>query len=394
MSYLGDVWSNLQFNAGNATSQFVSSLNWRYKKGSTGDLKYISRSAYKSVLVHVAKQLAMSNLEGELNSLLPKLQKRIQNERLKSIREQQDTNGVALLEGGRKSTEGFGRIELKVVGNSGLQVDETVADEPIQNSSVHTLIAKTKYGTPVPEALILSFDMSEDEEPIEFTDVYWEHGDSYSIKKKNTLEKIWNPSNQIEYNAASYIQTTFQTRTVFHIDLAPSVSMSSEKNVILTKVQGRDYSRKELVSGGDLVYSVQGDIVSDNPYAYPTEAVKRFMRIMQYQGIVNVNYITFGLLGVKKIIIQNFELKPPTCKNIQPYSFKCVAVEPDDIITLSKDTISAVNTILYDSKMDSWYASILDSKLGQIAAKTAVRTASNVVTSAAGVGLDELLPNI
>lgn len=66
MSYFKDVWSNLVFNAGNATSQFVSSLNWRYQNNQMGgNIEYKSQSAYRSVLVHVAKQLAMSTLEGE-----------------------------------------------------------------------------------------------------------------------------------------------------------------------------------------------------------------------------------------------------------------------------------------------------------------------------------------
>lgn len=71
MGYFNSVWSNLVFNAGNATSELVNSLNWRYQK-TQGGIQYVSSSAYKSTLVHVAKQLAMSTLEGELNSLLPR----------------------------------------------------------------------------------------------------------------------------------------------------------------------------------------------------------------------------------------------------------------------------------------------------------------------------------
>ncbi len=371
MGYFNSVWSNLTFNAGNAATQFVSSLNWRYQN-THGGIQYVSRSAYKSVLVHVAKQLAMSTLEGELNSLFPRYEKYARDKMRDAVRVQQDENRKVLIANGKKSTEGFGFIICE---------------------GGHKLIAKTKYGTPVPEALILSYD---DEVSVHYDDILWDENsvESYTIKKKSTLEKLWNPGNEIEHTTQNYKAAPFDTKTVFHIDLTPKVTMSSRKNVILTKVQGRDFTRKELVSGGDLAYSVNGSIVSDDEGVYPTEAVKRFVKIMQYNGIVNVNFVSFGLLGVTKIIIQDFSLGVVESKNVQPYSFTCVAVEPDDAIALQSDTISAINKDLAESQWDTWYKAILDNKLARMAVKTALNVATNTVTSAAGAGLDALTPNI
>lgn len=402
MSYFGSVWSNLVFNTGQATTQFVNSLNWRYKK-TQGDIEFVSQSAYKSVLVHVAKQLAMSTLEGELNSLLPRYEKYARDKMRDAMRVQQDENRKILIKKGEKSTENFGSIELKLATGSGTGYDLYIDPQTgkkggrRRSTSTHRLIAKTKYGTPVPEALILSYDLSEDEEPIDFTDVSWDptRTESYTIKKKNTIDSIWNPGNQIEepITGANY-STEIKTRTVFHIDLVPKVSMSSTKNVILTQVQGRDFTRKELVSGGDMTYTVNGSIVSDDEGVYPTEAVKRFIKIMQYNGIVNVNYITFGLLGITRVIIKDFSLGTPEYKNIQPYSFTCVAVEPDDAITLNQDTIATINKDLAESKWDTWYKAILDNKLAQMAAQTALNVATSSATSGAGTGLDALTTNI
>lgn len=374
MSYWKDIWSNLVFNTGNATTQFVKSLNWRYQNNQMGgNLEYKSRSAYKSVLVHVAKQLAMSTLEGELNDLLPRYQRHVRDESIKKVRSQQSDNRKVLIENGQKSTEGFGFVECE---------------------NGHKFIAKTKYGTPIPEALILHYDLSEDEERIHYTDSQLTKDSSYSVKKKNTLQQLWNPAHEIEITEAEWKDDSFDSRTVLHCDLAPKVSMSSTKNVVLTQVQGRDYTRKELVSGGDLTYNVSGSIVSDQEGVYPTEAVKRFIKIMQYNGIINVNYITFGLLGVTKLIIKDFSLGEPEYKNIQPYSFTCVAVEPDDAITLQADTITSINKSLELSQWDSWYHAILQNKLGEMAVSTALSAATSTVTSLTGAGLDELTTNI
>lgn len=371
MSYFGSVWDNLVFNTGNATTEFVNSLNWRYQK-TQGGIQYVSKSAYKSTLVHVAKQLAMSTLEGELNSLLPRYEKYARDKMRDAMRKEQDANRKVLISNGKKSTEGFGFIVCE---------------------GGHKLIAKTKYGTPVPEALILSFD---DEEKVHYDDILWDENsiESYTIKKKKTLEKLWNPGNEIEHTVQGYKADPFDTKTVFHIDLAPKVSMNSSKNIVLTQVQGRDFTRKELVSGGDMTYTINGSIVSNDEGVYPTEAVKRFVKIMQYNGIVNVNFITFGLLGVTKVLIKSYSLDTAEYKNIQPYSFTCVAVEPDEDITLSADTIATINKDLADSQWDTWYKAILDNKLAQMAAKTLLNTATSAATSSAGAGLDELLPNI
>lgn len=368
MGYFGDVWSNLTFNAGSAGHDLANSLNWRYRKGGDNDLKFVSRSAYKSVLVHVAKQLAASTLENELNQLIPRYEKYARDKMLEAARKQQDENRVQLIEKGNKSTEGFGFIECQ---------------------GGHKLIAKTKYGTPVPEALILSF---EGEMPVVYEDVYWDDktSESYTVKKKNTLEKIWNPGNEIVHTKQYTAKVSFTTKTVFHIDLAPKVTMSSTKNLVLTQVQGRDFSRKELVSGGDLTYTVNGSIVSDEPGVYPVEAVKRFVSIMQHAGIIDVNYITFGILGVTRIVIKDFSLGHPDYKNVQPYSFTCVAVEPDDAIQLQKDTIATINESIETSQWDTWYKSILDNKLVQMGAGKVIGATSSLVNA----GLDALVPNI
>lgn len=373
MSYWNDVWSNLVMNAGTATSDFVRSLNWRYQNQMDRTVEYKSRSAYKFVLAHVAKQLAMSTLERELNDLLPKYQRHVRDESVKQVRKQQQENRDVLIENGKKSTEGFGAIDCK---------------------EGHRFIAKTKYGTPVPEALILHFDLSDDEEAIEYTDSKLIRDSSYATKEKSTLEKLWNPGYELEVTSAQWQDDSFTSRTVIHCDLAPKVTMSSQKNIVLTTVQGRDYTRKELVSGGDMTYTINGSIVSDQEGVYPSEAVKRFIRIMQYNGIVKVNYITFGLLNVSQVIIKEFSLGEPQYKNIQPYSFTCVAVEPDDAITLQADTITAIDKELQLSKWDSWYHKILQNKLGEMAAQTVLNAATSSVTSLAGAGLDELTTNI
>ena len=63
------VWGSLVFSATNTAYQVGSGgLNWRIVKD-TSDLEY-KNQRYKSVLVHIAKQLLMSELEGQIKKIV------------------------------------------------------------------------------------------------------------------------------------------------------------------------------------------------------------------------------------------------------------------------------------------------------------------------------------
>ena len=117
-------------------------------------------------------------------------------------------------------------------------------------------------------------------------------------------------------------------------DLQPVVQVSSKNNVILTTVQGRDYTRKELVSGGDLEISINGKITSKYPDVYPEAEVSKFLKLMQYRGVINCDNTILRQFKIARLIVLNYSLNPSDCRNIQPYTLTCVAVEPSDAVEL------------------------------------------------------------
>lgn len=132
-------------------------------------------------------------------------------------------------------------------------------------------------------------------------------------------------------------------------DTTGLVNVSSDKNLVLTQVTGRDYSRKELVSNGDIHFSVSGHITSNIPDIYPSKEVQKFRQIMRYRGIVDVNNEILDQWGISKIVIQSFNL--PTTegnKAIQDYSFECVGIQPDQEADVREDTIK-----VYDEQESS-----------------------------------------
>lgn len=83
-------------------------------------------------------------------------------------------------------------------------------------------------------------------------------------------------SGKVEPNS-KYGEVTF-------IDLQPAVQVGSKNNIVMTQVQGRDYTRKEYVSGGDLEVTINGKITSKYPDVYPDAEVSKFLKLMQFKG--------------------------------------------------------------------------------------------------------------
>lgn len=115
-------------------------------------------------------------------------------------------------------------------------------------------------------------------------------------------------------------------------DLQPRVTVSSKKNVLLTTVQGRDFTRKELVSGGDYQITIEGKITSKYPDVYPEGEVLKFLRLMHYKGVLQCEQTVLDLYKIENLIILSYSLIPCECRNIQPYAISCVAVEPSEAI--------------------------------------------------------------
>lgn len=353
MALIGDIWSNLKFNAGKAAQNAASNISWTYKNSPAQEIIYKNNRAYKSVLVYTARRLAMSAVDSEIKKLFPKYQRYLEKELRDYVLQQQKENQIQLIRNQETQMKDWGRIDTLKKIEDGKEVKEVAEG--------HTIIAKDKYGNLVREALMLYY----------VTDTPIEVSDTVTTDGKTTVD-------------------SYKTSTICFIDLNPDVSIQSAKNIVQTNVQGRDYSRKELISGGDLNFTVTGEIVSNEPNIYPENDVRKFIQIMQYGGIVRVKHFQFQTFNVEKILIKDFNMPNQEFKNIQPYTFTCVAVEPDEDVVVRADTIAVLNKEIVESPMASQYRLILNNKYNKIAANTVASAASSIVNG----GIDALIPNI
>lgn len=139
------------------------------------------------------------------------------------------------------------------------------------------------------------------------------------------------------------------------VDLQPEVQVSSKNNVVLTTVQGRDYTRKELISGGDLEITVNGKITSKYPDVYPEAEVSKFLKLMQFRGVLNCENTILRQFNITQLIILSYSIGTSDCRNIQPYSISCVAVEPSEAIEVKLAEAEKVDeAIKHTNKWIKW----------------------------------------
>lgn len=118
------------------------------------------------------------------------------------------------------------------------------------------------------------------------------------------------------------------------VDLQPHVQVSQKNNIVLTTVQGRDYTRKEYVSGGDLEITVHGKITSKYPDVYPEAEAGKFLKLMNYKGVIECDNTVLRQFRIERLIILNYSFAATEYRNVQPYTLSCVAVEPSEAVEL------------------------------------------------------------
>ena len=340
MEFYSGAWSSLKFNAGRSGENILNSVSSRFLQKRDGNLVYVNNKGYKSVLIHVVKQKAMQLVEQQVNSLFPKYQRYLEGKLRETVLMQQKQNQIQLIRNQENQMKDWGRITAD--GN-------------------HIIVAKDKYGNLVRDALLLYYDA------------------------KETIHV-----DDVSYIDGKEVAESYETKTICFIDLVASVSMQSSKNLILMQVQGRDFTRKELISGGDLTFSISGKIVGNERGVYPENDAKKFIQLMQYGGVIKVNHFLFRQFNVNQIIIKDYNMGASEFKNEQPYNFTCVAVEPDEDVSIATDTIGVLNAEIAAGHMDAWYNLILNNKLSSIVADSITDKAASGITA----GMDALVPNI
>ena len=171
-------------------------------------------------------------------------------------------------------------------------------------------------------------------------------------------------TSQIKEERLEHVKPIISNYLVWY-DCTAIVNPNSKKNIIVTKVSGRDYSRKEFISNGDIEFTVSGRINSNIADVYPENEIKKFKQVMDYKGLIEVNNQVLNTLGVQKILVLDWDISPQRgYKNMQEYTFHGIGIMPPVEVRASEDTITYINSaIASESSENSGWSALLSNKL-------------------------------
>lgn len=109
------------------------------------------------------------------------------------------------------------------------------------------------------------------------------------------------------------------------VDAHAILKVNENKNILMTKVQGRDLTRKEYISGGDYMISITGKIVSPYQDVYPTEDVTLLLKILKHKGVIKCRSPFLDMFEISTMIVLSYDLPQSIgFSNVQNYTISAV----------------------------------------------------------------------
>lgn len=274
--------------------------------------------------------------DGAGGSILQVVAKTVTGGAVSELKNMADNAFNSLLDGKRtKNTQGSAWVEAE------LKKQEVEAKEygrmEVDGGTVYAL---DDWGGIAPEALMLGIEL---DQTITITQQFPVYKTVLADPKKGVYKE----------QAPEVTENIVNTNTLVWYDTTALITINSDKNLISTRVQGRDYSRKELVSNGDIRFNVSGQITSGKPDIYPSEEMKKFIKVMQYKGIIKINNQVLDQFGITHIVITDFNITPRQgFKSLQQYSFNAIGLQPEKEIEITEDTVTIIPQPVVDTTED------------------------------------------
>lgn len=247
------------------------------------------------------------------------------------------------------------------------------------NDGQNVIEAIDAYGNKCEDALMLAIPVKD--KVVYFTNVI--RSTKKPEKNKDGTDKLM--SEQEWKNNNNITEKTIECKTLVWYDNTAIINVSSDRNIVFTQVQGRDYSRKELISNGDIRFTVTGRLNSGMADVFPETQYQKFVQIMRYKGIVKVNNQILDQYGIDGIVIKDWNISSKEgCKSVQEYSFSAVGVMPKSEIKFIYEVIYKIDKGLLEVKRQSKWERMLNKKLKGVT-NSAINSADMGLSVASGM---------
>ena len=156
-------------------------------------------------------------------------------------------------------------------------------------------------------------------------------------------------------NIASYLGTPIYDQLRFSKDFNPELELSEDlvindvlftcrrpKNIVRTKVQGRDGDVNEFISNADWEITINGMLVSEDQLVQPKEDLITLRNIINYEGSIALVSDYLQSIDVDTIVIDSADINQvPGTRNVLPFVLQCRSEDAIELQIQSSTNASA-----------------------------------------------------
>lgn len=150
-----------------------------------------------------------------------------------------------------------------------------------------------------------------------------------SVRSKS-YERIQTTSTGIVYYMPTKLQISLPgaPEELHQLPNEPLISISGQKNVVKTAIDGVKGTFKEGFSIDDYTITIRGlaiqpDLQSEE---YPELLVRKIRKICEIQGSLKVVNDLLQMFGINRLVIESYDFPDfPGAPSVQPYVLQCVS---------------------------------------------------------------------
>ncbi len=110
------------------------------------------------------------------------------------------------------------------------------------------------------------------------------------------------------------------------------MTVSQQRNIVTTVIQGRNGSIKEFINEGDYQISLKGAIVGIDAYSYPTVEMRDLLELLQVQSALDVVSDFLRLFDVNNLVVTDYNFpQQEGYQNVQLFEINCIS-DTDELL--------------------------------------------------------------
>ena len=115
------------------------------------------------------------------------------------------------------------------------------------------------------------------------------------------------------------------------------LTVSQQRVIVKTAMQGRNGTVKEYISDGDYQVNIQGAFYDRNPERYPIENVSELLSLLRIPAAITVVSEYLSLFNISQLVVENYDFPQVAGhQNSQTFSIRALSDEPIEL-QLSND---------------------------------------------------------